>query len=82
VHQLEASETEVTSSSSEDYHVHTILQLGDKSKKFLFTTNINGVDLEMKLDSGADRSTVPWALFKQKLAGVCKLAPTKVTLSV
>jgi len=35
------------------------------------------VDIEMELDSGADCSTVPWALFKQKLAGVCKLAPTK-----
>ena len=34
----------------------------------------------MELDSGADWSTVPWALFQEKLAGVCKLVPTDVTL--
>ena len=80
VHQLGTSETELTNSSSEDDQVHTILQLGDKSRKFLFTTNINGVDIEMELDSGADHSTVPWALFKKKLAGVSKLMSTNVTL--
>ena len=82
VHQLETvpSETDVTGSSGEDDHLHNILQLGDKSAKFLFTATINGVDVEMELDSGADRSTVPWELFQKRLAGVCKLVPTSVTL--
>ena len=34
----------------------------------------------MELDSGADRSTIPWELFQEKLAGVCELGPTNVTL--
>ena len=54
VHQLETvpSETELTSSSSEDDYLHNILQLGDKSTKFLFTATINRVDVKMELDSG------------------------------
>ena len=80
VHQLETVDPELTDSSSEDDHLHTILQLGGKSDKFLYTATINGIEVEMELDSGADRSTVPWTLFQAKLAGVCKLMPTNVAL--
>ena len=34
----------------------------------------------MKVDSGAERSTMPLALFEQKLSGVCKLRPSRVSL--
>ena len=40
----------------------------------------NGVDVEMKLDSRANWSTVPWTLYQEKLTGVCKLILTDVTL--
>ena len=76
VHQLETTDTTAELSSSrsseEEEHLHTILQLGDKSRKFQFTTNINGINIDMELDSVADRCTVPWALFQKKLSGVCK----------
>ena len=83
VHQLETvpSETELTSSIGENDHLHNILQLGDKSANFLFTTTINGVDVEMQLDSGTDQSTIPLALFQKRLAGVCKLLSTTVVLN-
>ena len=80
VHQLETIDTEVPSSGSESHHLYAILQLGNKADKFLVFTKINGVDVEMELDSGADRSTVPWTWYQEKLAGVCKLVPTDVTL--
>ena len=80
VHQLETIDTEVPSSGSESDHLYAILQLGNKADKFLVSTKINGVDVEMELDSGADRSTVPWTWYQEKLAGVCKLVPTDVTL--
>ena len=38
------------------------------------------MDIEMELDSGADRSTIPWALFQEKLAGACELVHTDLTL--
>ena len=65
--------TEAHSSGSESDHLYAILQLGNKSDKFLVSTKINGVDIEMELDSGAERSTIPWALFQEKLAGACEL---------
>ena len=34
----------------------------------------------MKIDSGAQRSTIPLSLLKQKLAGVCKLQFSTVSL--
>ena len=80
VHQLETIDTEVPSCGSESDHLYAILQLGNKADKFLVSTKINGVDVEMELDSGADRSTVPWTWYQEKLAGVCKLVPTDVTL--
>ena len=77
VHTLD---TEAPSSDSESDHLYAILQLGNKSDKFLVSTKINGVDVEMELDSRADCSTILWALFQEKLAGACELVPTDLTL--
>ena len=67
---LETTETDLSRSSDYDEHLHIILQC----------TNINGVNVETELDSEADRSTIPWELFQEKLVGVCELGPTNVTL--
>ena len=34
----------------------------------------------MEMDSGAERSIVPLSVFKQTLADVCKLKPSRVSL--
>ena len=34
----------------------------------------------MKADSGAERSTIPWSVFQDKLINVCKLVPSSVKL--
>ena len=48
-----------SSDSSESEHSYTVLQLGTKLNKFLITVHINRVPVEMEVDSGAKRSTVP-----------------------
>ena len=69
------------SSSDSLEHLHSILQLGTKSEKFLINVKINGISIEMEIDSGAERSTISLSLFKQKLAGVCKLQSSIVPYS-
>ena len=68
------------SSSDSSACMHTILQLGSKAGKFLITVMINSVPVEMEVDSGAERSTVPLSTFKQKLQSVCSLQPSSVSL--
>ena len=41
---------------------------------------INGVPIQMEVDTGAERSTIPVTLFQDKLAVVCKLLPSQVML--
>ena len=41
---------------------------------------INEVPVEMEVDSGAEISTVPLAIFQQNLADVCKLQPSGIPL--
>ena len=60
--------------------LHNILQLGNRANKFLLTVDINSIPIEMEVDSGAERSTVPLSLFEQSLSGVCKLKPSRVSL--
>ena len=60
--------------------LHSIIQLGTKSEKFLINVKINGISIEMEIDSRAERSTIPLSPFKQKLAGVCKLQSSTVSL--
>ena len=71
---------ESSSDSSESEHLHTILQLGTKINKFLITVKINKVPVEMEVDSGAKRSTVPISVFQRKLADVCTLQPSDISL--
>ena len=60
--------------------LHTTLQLGTKAGKFLITVSINSVPVEMEVDPGAERSTVPLSTFNQRLKSVCKLQPSSVSL--
>ena len=72
-------EDNASDSSSED-HLHSIFQLGKDSSKYMITVKINGIPVEMEVDSGAERSTVPNSLFNERLSSVCKLSPCKVSL--
>ena len=65
---------------SSDEQLRGVFQVGGKSPKFMVTVVVNGVQIEMEVDTGAERSTVPVALFKDKLATVCKVLPSQVTL--
>ena len=42
------------SSSDSLEHLHSILQLGTKSENFLINVKINGISIEMEIDSGAE----------------------------
>ena len=53
-----------SSSSSAEGHLHTIFQLGKGTRKFLVSVYINGVKLVMEIDSGAERTTIPWSIFQ------------------
>ena len=67
-------------SSDSSGYLLNILQLGARANKLLLTVDINSVPIEMEVDSGAERSTVPLSLFKQTLVDVCKLKPSRVSL--
>jgi len=72
-------EEDDSDSSDSSGCMHTILQLGSKTGKFLITVMINSVPVEMEVDSGAERSMVPLSTFKQKLKTVCELQPSLVS---
>ena len=57
----EKNESSIDTSESE--HLHTTLQLGTKVNKFLITVKIYKFPVEMEVDSGAQRSTVPLSVF-------------------
>ena len=78
VKQVEAEDSASDSSSEE--HLHSIFQLGKQSNKYMITVRINGIMVDMEVDSGAERSTVPKSLFEEKLVSVCKLSPSRVSL--
>ena len=65
---------------SSDDQLYGIFQVGGKSPKMMVTVGINGVPIDMEVDTGAERSTIPAALFKDKLVTVCNLQPSQVTL--
>ena len=67
-------------SSNNSGYLHNILQLGTQANKFLLTVDINSIPIEIKVDLGAECSTVPLSLFEQRLSGVCKLKPSRVSL--
>ena len=49
-------------SDSED-HLHSIFQLGKESSKYIIAVKINGIMINMEVDSGAECSTVSKSLF-------------------
>ena len=77
---IRSIEEQDDSSSDSSEHLHAILQLGTRTNKFLVVVKINGIPVEMEVDSGAERSTVPLSVFNQKLAGACKLKPSNIEL--
>jgi len=78
VHQLH--EDDSSSSNSAEGHLHIICQLENTCQKFIITVCINGMTLDMEIDSGAERSTIPWWIFHGKLTNARKLVETSVTL--
>ena len=69
-----------TSDSSSEDHLHSIFQLGKESNKYMITVRINGVMIDMKVNSGEECSTIPKSLFEERLASACKLSPSTVSL--
>jgi len=65
---------------SSDEQLHGIFQVGGKSPKFMVIVAVNGVPIKMEVDTRAERSTIPAALFEDKLAAVCKVLLSQVTL--
>ena len=77
---IRSIEEQDDSSTDSSEHLHAILQLGTRTNKFLVVVKINGIPVEIEVDSGAERSTVPLSVFNQKLAGACKLKPSNIEL--
>ena len=44
---------------SSDEQLHGIFQVGGKSPKFMVTVAVNGIPIDMEVDTGAERSTIP-----------------------
>ena len=62
---------------SSDDQLYAIFQVGGKSPKMMV---MFGVPIDMEVDTEAACSTIPAALFKDKLVTVCNLQPSQVTL--
>ena len=77
---IKAVENDDSTEPSSDEQLHGIFQVGGKSPKMMVTVAVNGVQIAMEVDTGAERSTIPTALFEEKLATVCKIQPSQVTL--
>ena len=75
----EKKEENYVESSTTNGHLN-ICQLSEPNHKFIVEENVNGVSIDMEVDSGAERSTIPWTLFQNQLAASCNLVPTTVTL--
>ena len=79
MYQLQEQSDDSSGGSTEEF-LHSVFQLGNTCHKFIITVFINGVGVDMEVDSGAERSTIPWAIFQNKLSSVCKLVPSSVKL--
>ena len=64
-----------------EHHLHSIFQLGKKSDKYVITVSINRIMIEVEVDSGAERLTVPKFLFYEKLKEVCSLSSSTASLN-
>ena len=65
---------------SSDDQLYGIFQVGGKSTKMMVTVAINGLAIDIYIDTGAECSTIPAALFKDKLGTVCELKLSQVIL--
>ena len=79
VRQLQDCSGNSDESSTEEF-LRSVFQLGKANPKFIITTFINGVRVDKEADCGAERSTIPWSVFQDKLINVCKLVPSSVKL--
>ena len=46
----------------------------------MVAVTVNGVQIKMEVDTGVECSTIPAALFEERLRSVYKLVPSQVTL--
>ena len=46
----------------------------------MVSVTVNGVQIKMEANTGAEHSTIPTAILEEKLATVCKVVPSQVTL--
>ena len=76
----EAVDSDDDDESDSSGYLHNILQLGTRANKFLITVDINSRPVEMEVDSGAERSTIPLSVFEQFLSDVCTMKPSRVSL--
>jgi len=77
VHHVQESDSD--SDSNTDNALYSVFQLGGSGSKFLVSEHVNGVDIDMEVDSGAKYTTVPWSHFIQFLWLVCESRLTSVT---
>ena len=54
---------------SSDEQLHGIFQMGGKSPTFMVTVAVNGVPIDMEIDTGAERSTIPTGQVSNSLQG-------------
>ena len=80
MHHLHDRSQDDSSTSSVEEYLHSVFQLGNSSHKFIVIVVINGVSVDMEADSGAERTTIPWSVFQEKLSCKCNLRPSSVKL--
>jgi len=79
VHQLQDKDKE-ESDESDDGELFNICQLSNPANKFIVKVLINRVEVDMEVNSGAQRSTVSWKSFQEQLDTICNLMPMSVSL--
>ena len=57
-----------------------LFSVGERYAQVLVSVYINGVELVMEINSGAERTTIPWSIFQDSFGKVCDLTPTSITL--
>ena len=66
---IKAVQNDDSTEPSSDEQLHGIFQVGGK---MMVTVAVNRVSIAMEVDTRAEHSTIPAALFEEKLATVCK----------
>ena len=61
------------------YTVHVHKTASSHTEKLTTTLTVNGIEVEMEVDTGAKLSTMPNAVYKQKLSHI-RLQPSTVRL--